>query len=82
MCPTFIEVRGFAVKFYTKEGNWDLVETIFQCSSDSSTAYSLKGLRQFEVPMGTETLGVHYPFRDSFVIEVLDLLKQDVIFKE
>jgi hypothetical protein len=32
--------------------------------------------------MGTETLGVHYPFRDSFVIEVLDLLKQDVIFKE
>jgi hypothetical protein len=32
--------------------------------------------------MGTETLGVHYPFRDSFVIEVGDLLKQDVIFKE
>jgi len=27
------DVRGFAVKFYTKEGNWDLSATTSRCSS-------------------------------------------------
>lgn len=27
------DIRGFAMKFYTEEGNWDLVAMIHPCST-------------------------------------------------
>jgi catalase len=35
------DVRGFAVKFYTKEGNWDLIGNTSRCSSSRMRSSSL-----------------------------------------
>src|SRR5712672_234825 len=35
------DVRGFAVKLYTKEGNWDIVGNIFPCSLSRTRLSSL-----------------------------------------
>ena len=39
------DVRGFAVKFYTTEGNWDLVGITFPCSSFRMQSVSRPGPR-------------------------------------
>jgi len=35
------DVRGLAVKIYTRQGNWDIVETISRCSSFKTRSNSL-----------------------------------------
>jgi len=35
------DIRGFALKFYTEEGNWDMVGITLRCSSSAILASSL-----------------------------------------
>jgi catalase len=65
------DVRGFAMKFYTEEGNWDLVATILQSSSCAIhtnfrilTGLSNAILRLTFAPVPTTGIsGPHYPRR-------------------